>query len=123
MSIELARIFAIYFLVVGVSLMVNKEFFLAATKEIASSNIGMLIVATVTLMLGAILVNLHNIWVNDWRVAITILCWVVMFSGLVRMLFPTVVQRMAVRLQGNFVPIASVVCLVLGVLYAYLGFF
>jgi hypothetical protein len=124
LSIQLARIFSVYFIIVGLSLLMNRSFFRAATKEIASNNVAMLIIASTTLILGAILVNLHNIWVHDWRIAITLLCWVVMLSGAVRTLFPTVVQGMARRLSidgGTYLRFASIVCLALGVLYAYLG--
>ena len=122
LTIELARIFSIYFIVVGISILVNKSFYLTAVKDIASSNIAMLIIASITLILGVILVNLHNVWLDDRSVAITLFCWVVLFSGVIRTMFPTLVQKVAAKLPKNFVLFSSVICLVLGALYGYIGF-
>jgi hypothetical protein len=124
LSIQLARIFSIYFLVVGISMLINRSFFRAAMKEMVSNNVAMLIIASTTLILGIVLVTLHNVWVNDWRVAITLICWVVLFSGVIRTVFPTFVQGMARQLtfKNGYFLLASIVCLVLGVFYGYLGF-
>ena len=124
-SIQLARIFSVYLLLVGLSMLINRSFYRSAVKEIASNNVAMLIIGTTTLMVGLVLVSLHNVWVHDWRVSITLFCWLVMFSGTVRTLFPTFVQGMAGRLtmrNGSFLRIASFVCIILGLFYGYLGF-
>ncbi len=122
-TIELARIFSIYFLVVGISMLINRSFYLTAVKDIASSNIAMLIVGSTTLILGAILVNVHNIWVDNQSIAVSILCWVALFSGALRTMFPTFVQKMAGKLPKDFALLSSFICLVLGALYGYIGFF
>jgi len=124
-SIQLARIFSIYFILIGISMFINRSFFRAAVKELASNNVAMLIIATTTLMLGVLLVNLHNIWVHDWRVMVTLLCWMVLLGGVVRSLFPTFVQGMAGRIfykNGRFLGIVSTMSLALGILFGYLGF-
>lgn len=124
-SVQLARIFSVYLLLVGLSMLINRSFYRAAVKEIASNNIAMLLISTITLTVGVVLVSLHNLWVHDWRVSITLFCWLIMFSGTVRTLFPTYVQGMAGRLtmkNGSFVRIVSFVSIILGLFYGYLGF-
>lgn len=37
---------------------------------------------------GLAVVWFHNIWVRDWRVIVTLLGWVSVFAGLLRMAFP-----------------------------------
>lgn len=123
-SLQLARVFCIYFITLGISMFINRSFFRAAMKELASNNIAMLIVGSTTLMVGIILVTLHNIWVHDWRVFITLLCWLVLFSGIVRTVFPTFVQNMARALSFKigYFQIAAIVCLVLGIFFGIQGF-
>lgn len=121
-TIELARIFSIYFIVIGISMLINKRFYFAAVKDIASSNIAMLIVGTLTLVLGVILVILHNIWLHDQSIAVTLLCWLVLISGIIRTMFPTLVQKMATKFQKNIVVFGGVISLILGALYGYIGF-
>ncbi|MCB0629898.1 MAG: hypothetical protein R2824_11815 [Saprospiraceae bacterium] len=38
---------------------------------------------------GLILVNLHNIWIANWAVIITVISWLLLAAGLFRMFFPT----------------------------------
>ncbi len=123
-SIQLARIFCIYFIAFGVSMLINRSFFRAATKELSSNNIAMLIVGSTTLMVGVVLVSLHNIWVHDWRVFVTLICWMVLISGIVRTVFPTFVQNMArhFSFKPGYFQIASIVCLVIGIMFGLKSF-
>jgi uncharacterized protein YjeT (DUF2065 family) len=125
-STQLAQIFSIYFILIGLSMMINRSFFGAAIKEISSSSVAMLIIGTTTLMLGLVLVTLHNVWVSDWRISVTLFCWLVMLSGTIRTLFPTFVQGMAGRLSNRIetvLPIMTLVCITLGLMYGYFGFY
>jgi hypothetical protein len=45
------------------------------------------------LLLGLVTVILHNIWIADWRVVITIFGWLSLIKGVVRIGFPEVTQR------------------------------
>src|SRR5436853_5083156 len=38
---------------------------------------------------GLAIVRVHNIWTGGWPVLVTVLGWVAVLSGLLRMLFPT----------------------------------
>src|SRR4030043_1618558 len=49
----------------------------------------------ITFLLGLITVTLHNIWVADWRVAITILGWVTLLKGITKIGFPEHVHNQA----------------------------
>jgi hypothetical protein len=44
---------------------------------------------------GLAIVRAHNIWVGGWPVLVTVLGWLAILSGLVRMLFPTGVTEIA----------------------------
>ncbi|MDP2873922.1 MAG: hypothetical protein Q8N84_01330 [bacterium] len=49
----------------------------------------------ITFLLGLVTVILHNIWVTDWRVAITILGWVTLLKGITKIGFPEHVHKQA----------------------------
>lgn len=123
-SIALAKIFGIYFAVIGFSLMINHRFFKGVLQDLVQSNIAMLIIATITLIFGSILVVLHNVWVVDWRLSITLLCWLTFFAGVVRTLFPTFIQRMARKLftTARHFHIAGTASIAIGLAFIYLGF-
>jgi len=49
----------------------------------------------ITFLLGLITVVLHNLWVWDWRVAITILGWTTLIKGIMKIGFPQHVHEKA----------------------------
>ncbi len=49
----------------------------------------------ITFLMGLVTVILHNIWVLDWRVAITILGWVTLLKGITKIGFPEHVNKRA----------------------------
>jgi hypothetical protein len=49
----------------------------------------------ITFLLGLATVVSHNIWVMNWRVAITILGWVTLFKGIEKIGFPDRVNKKA----------------------------
>jgi hypothetical protein len=49
----------------------------------------------ITFLLGLITVVLHNIWVADWRIAITILGWATLIKGIMKIGFPEHVHKKA----------------------------
>lgn len=123
-SIALAKIFGIYFVVIGCSLMINYRFFKGVLKDLVQSNIAMLIIATITLIFGTILIVMHNVWVYDWRVSITLLCWLTFVAGVIRSLFPTFIQRMARKLftKSLHFHVAGLASVAVGFALIYLGF-
>lgn len=49
----------------------------------------------ITFLLGLVTVILHNLWVNDWRIAITILGWATLLKGIEKIAFPERVHKKA----------------------------
>lgn len=49
----------------------------------------------ITFLLGLITVVLHNVWVADWRMAITVLGWVTLIKGIEKIGFPGRVNKKA----------------------------
>lgn len=55
----------------------------------------------ITFLLGLITVVLHNIWVFDWRLAITILGWTTLLKGIEKIAFPDRVNKKAQMFKGG----------------------
>lgn len=49
----------------------------------------------ITFLLGLVTVVLHNVWVMDWRVSITVLGWITLLKGIEKIGFPDRIQRKA----------------------------
>ncbi len=55
----------------------------------------------ITFLLGLATVVLHNVWVSDWRVAITILGWTTLLKGVTKIGFPQHVHKRAQMFKSH----------------------
>jgi len=74
----------------------------------------------ITFLLGLITVTLHNIWVNDWRVAITVLGWTTLLKGIEKIGFPDRVNKKAQMFKGGQI-LWGFVILLIGVFYFWIS--
>lgn len=76
------------------------------------------------LLMGLLIVVSHNIWVADWRVIITILGWLILVKGIVRLFLPEFAFRMMISFVQNIVVfyVTDIILLGLGIYLSYVGF-
>ena len=55
----------------------------------------------ITFLLGLATVVAHNLWVADWRVAITILGWTTLLKGIEKIGFPDRINKKAQIFKGR----------------------
>ena len=121
-SIFLAKAFAIYFIVIAVFMLVNKEVFRQRINAVMESQATLFSLAIMTLILGIILVLVHNVWVMGWPLMITIFCWLTFIKGVLRVVYPQIDKKWANYYNNDkALYITGVVCLLLGLLLAYFG--
>ncbi len=77
----------------------------------------------VTFVIGAAMVLSHNVWDKNWQVIITIFGWASLVKGLSFLFFPEFVKKMAKKMENQqWLPIALVVAVFIGLALTYLGF-
>jgi len=52
-------------------------------------------------LIGLVSIILHNFWVSNWRVIITIFGWVSLIKGITRLAFPEAPSKTAEKLRKN----------------------
>lgn len=75
----------------------------------------------ITLLMGLVTVIMHNVWVADWRVVITILGWSTLIKGILKIGFPEQIHKQAQRFKKNQI-ISAVFLLILGGWLLWAGF-
>jgi hypothetical protein len=89
------------------------------------SNISLIYLAgMLTLVAGLAIVNAHNLWVANWRIIITILGWLSVIGGVIRLLVPGKVQALGAGMisHPHAMIIGGVVILVLGAILTWTGY-
>jgi len=92
-TIFLARFWGSLFIILGLSSVFAG--FLGRVIKYTEDKTITISTGYITFLLGLATVVAHNIWVWDWRVAITILGWVTLFKGIEKIAFPGRVNKKA----------------------------
>src|SRR5215510_11780095 len=76
------------------------------------------------LLAGLAIVNVHNLWVSDWRVIITILGWLAIARGALSLLFPNKMYGIgeAILASRSGPMIGAVIVVVLGGILSWMGY-
>ena len=76
----------------------------------------------ITLLLGLATVSAHNLWVEDWRVTITILGWMTLLKGIEKVVHPSRVNQIAQKFQ-RFQKFWGFIILLMGIWFIWNAYF
>jgi len=92
-TVFFAKFWGSLFIILGLSSLGAK--FLGRVIKMTEDKMITVSTGYITFLLGLVTVILHNVWVADWRVAITILGWVTLLKGMTKIGFPEHVHKQA----------------------------
>jgi hypothetical protein len=110
--------------VIGTGMVCNPRPYHDLAQEIMQSPALVFVIGYAALPAGIATLLVHNVWVADWRVTITILGWLGVLGGAFRILMPLKAARTGHRLTANLSLLrgAGSVWLVLGLVLSYCGY-
>ena len=117
-SVFLARLTGPTFVAIGAGMLINQIYYQGVIAEGLRSSVFFYLSGLLSLLAGLAIVNLHNLWASDWRVIITVLGWLMVVGGVLRIVLPTIARSMGAMLYGGNAPI-----IVVGIITAVLGGF
>jgi hypothetical protein len=100
-SIFLAKLIGPIVLIAGIAMLINRKEFDALAQELMRSHLLFFLLGLVDFSIGLAIVLTHDVWVADWRVIITLLGWLLIARGAVRLLIPDQVKPLGARLLKN----------------------
>lgn len=123
-SIFLAKVLGIYLLVASIAFFVHTKKYKTIITDIKNSPALLCMSGALALITGLLIVVSHNIWTMDWRVVITILGWLSLIKGFLRLVFPQVSHQVLTRYLKNSSAyyFSASIMLILGVYLSYFGF-
>lgn len=123
-SIVLAKIFGVYLTIFG--LVILKDSRLQAVITELLKNVGTrFVLGTFTLIIGILLINIHNIWKETYQIVITLFSWAIFLKGLTAVWlkdenYNKLVEKLNTK---SMLTLSGVINLVLGLYFSYIGFF
>ena len=123
-SIFLARLLGPLFLIVGAGLLLNPKAFRTMAGELVRSVTLIYLFGLIDFAAGLAIVLTHNVWLMSWRVLITLIGWLLLIRGAVRVLIPETVMGYAAKIIRNkqLIPVSGIVLALLGVVFCYFGY-
>jgi hypothetical protein len=120
----IARLIGPLFAALGVGMIVNATFYAAAVGEGAHSPVLIAVSGMATLLAGIAILNAHHSWTADWRVLVTLIGWLFIIAGLIRLILPTVAESVAPAVYSGPAAeiVAGAVVLVIGAVLSFGGY-
>lgn len=123
-SAFIARILGPMLVIMGIGLLLEGETFRVMAGEFLRSSALIYLSGIIALVAGLAILNVHHVWVRDWRVIITIFGWLALIGGIFRILATSWVQRMgeAAIAHPRWSVVGAVITIVLGAFLTVMGY-
>jgi hypothetical protein len=120
----LAKLIGPVFLAIGVGMLLNGRIYQTMGEQFLSSYALIYLAGLLALPVGIAIVLAHNVWAPDWRLIITVLGWLAVIGGAVRIVFPQFIQHVggAVMHVAALPVIGGIIVLVLGLVLSFFGY-
>jgi hypothetical protein len=119
-----ARLIGPLFVAIGLGILINAPFYVGAVVEAVHSPTLVYLSGVATLLAGLAVVNTHRAWTADWRVIVTILGWIFVIAGILRIVLPELVTKLATTVFSGTtaLSITGAVVLVIGGFLSFKGY-
>jgi len=88
LSLFLAKIFGLWFLIVGIVFIWRRKSLMSAIEDFADNRALVFVFAILELFAGIALITSHNIWEVNFQGVLTILGWWIAIEGFIYLLLP-----------------------------------
>ncbi len=122
LSLFLAKLIGIYILIATADMLLRKEEFESALEDYASSQGILLLSGSISLLLGLAIILGHPIYKLNWQGLITLIGYLLVLRGIVRIAAPSFVQKKIITLFTQGYWIICGVLLILGLFLTFKGF-
>ena len=110
--------------VIGLGVLLNRTLYTGAVAEAVKSTTLIFLSGVACLLAGLAILNAYRAWTADWRLLVTIVGWLLVIAGVVRIVVPSFAAGMATTVYVGTVglPIAGAVALVIGAVLTFMGY-
>ena len=122
-AVFIARLIGPAFVAVGLGILANGPFYTALILEAVHSPTLIYFSGLMALVPGLAILNVHRSW-SGWPVIITIIGWLMVIGGVIRLVLPATTATLATDLYSKPIAflIVAIVVLVLGAYLCFEGF-
>ncbi|KGP64387.1 membrane protein [Legionella norrlandica] len=122
-SIFLGQAIGLYLLIVGIIMLSRATYYRELLTHLKEGSAAIVTAGSMGLIIGISLVLLHNIWVPESEILITIIAWLILIKSILWLAFPEFMVKCSQKAyKGWGYYIISIVAMILGILLLSHGF-
>jgi hypothetical protein len=123
-AVYIARLVGPLFVVLGVGVLLNRTLYADMIGEAVRTPTLIYISGLLALTAGLAVLNAYRAWTSDWRVIVTILGWLFVIAGVIRIVLPRLTMSLATAIYSGPAVLLAVgaVVLVLGGFLSFKGY-
>lgn len=124
MDLFLAQLFGLYFIIVGVAVLIRKKSLMPTCRELIANKPVLLAIALLEIAAGLAIVIANPVISFDWVGLITLIGWMLLVEGVLYLTLPSkVVQKFTKNFSGGtWMTAGALVAVAAGAYLAYIGF-
>ncbi|PIZ95814.1 MAG: hypothetical protein COX81_00205 [Candidatus Magasanikbacteria bacterium CG_4_10_14_0_2_um_filter_37_12] len=124
LSLYLAKVFGIFFLIGGFALLLNKKTYHKADVKLLNNQPVTILFGMFVMLAALFLVMKHNIWELSYVGLITLIAWIAFAKGAIIVVIPDLLDVLRKKTFGNsWYVVGGVIWVVAGLYLTYHGFF
>ncbi len=124
LSIYLAKVFGIFFLIGGLALLLNKKTYHRVDVKLLNNQPVTILFGMFIMLAALFLVMKHNVWELSYVGLITLIAWVSFIKGAIIVLIPDLLNVLKKKTFGDsWYVVGGIVWVVFGLYLTYFGFF
>jgi len=119
-----ARLIGPLFVAIGLGILLNAQFYTGAVVEAVHSPTLVYLSGIASLLAGLAILNAYRSWERDWRVLVTLIGWLCVIGGIVRIVLPGIIESIALKVYSGTpaLLIAGIVVLIAGGFLSFEGY-
>jgi hypothetical protein len=123
-SVFLARLLGPYCIIVALGVLLNLKVYRKVMEDFFKNTALVYLGGVIALIIGLLVVLLHNVWAASWTVIITIFGWAGIIKGVWLIVLPKTVVKFVEAYQKNtaLLVVHLVIVLVIGVALTFFGY-
>lgn len=109
---------------VAAAILVNRQSIVGMINEISSSRGFIFFAGILTLVAGLAIVRTHNVWAAEWTILVTVIGWLAIIGGIVRIVWPDKLADISKKILSseNAITAWALVALLLGAFLTAKGY-
>ncbi|MBL4694253.1 hypothetical protein JKY72_02690 [Candidatus Gracilibacteria bacterium] len=121
-SIFIAQVVGVTYLALGLGMLMDQAYYKKALDDMMNCPSFILLAGMMALIIGFLIVNVHNFWVRDWTVLVTIIGWGSLIKGVLLLLAPKKFTAFSKNIMKNL-HTQAIFVVIMGGVFTYFGFF